>query len=90
MRPAKPGVKISQVLPRALLARLQVGVAMELGHFSTRQAASTVQPIHVLTDSELAEARAMKSDNAHVCLGGKGLQKAVKQMNVNSVVGQRS
>ena len=59
----------------ALLACLQVSVAMELGQLGGIQAAATMKTIYILTNSKLHKPSFVKTNNSHVSGGGKGFQK---------------
>ena len=59
----------------ALLACLQVSVAMELGQLRGIQAATTMKTIYILADSKLHKPSFVKTNNSHVGGGGEGFQK---------------
>lgn len=63
-----PRVKVSQVLPSAVFALLEVRVAVELGQLLRREARPSMETVRVLADQELQQTGLLKGHQGHVTL----------------------
>ena len=69
------GPEVSHVLTTTLLTAFKVGVAMELGKLLGVHVAPTVEPVNILTDSELHFTDLMQLHHGHVRERGEGLRR---------------